>query len=158
MNKGSTMALRATVTLIAILAFALCLLALPAGISMELKDGADFDDGWILVGLYIPAVPFFYALYQALKLLKLIDRNKVFTEKAVNTLKNIKYCGLLISGLFLAEQPYIFYVADRDDAPGLALLGFAIIGASFVLGTAAALFQQMLQNTVDIKSENDLAV
>jgi hypothetical protein len=55
-------------------------------------------------------------------------------------------------------MPYIFYVADKDDAPGVAAIGFAIIGLSFVIAVAAAVFQRLLQNAVDIKSENDLTV
>lgn len=55
-------------------------------------------------------------------------------------------------------MPYVFYVADRDDALGLAAIGFVFIGASFVIGTAAAVFQSLMQNAVDIKSENDLTV
>lgn len=157
MNKGSTVLLRAVVIFIGLVVLALCLFALPAGIRSEMTT-SDFDYGWILLGLYLPAIPFFYALRQALKLLGFIDKDKTFTQPAVNTLTNIQYCGLIISALFSVGMPYIFYVADRDDAPGLALLGFVIIGASFVIATAAGLFASMLQNAVDIKSENDLTV
>ena len=55
-------------------------------------------------------------------------------------------------------MPYIFYVADRDDAPGVAAVAFIIIGASFVIAAAAAVFERLMRSTVDIKSENDLTV
>ena len=103
-------------------------------------------------------MPFFFALYQALKLLNHIDRNNAFSLPAVKALEKIKYSALAISGLFTAGMPYVFYVADRDDAPGVAAIGFVIIFASFVIATAAAVFQQLFQNAVDIKSENDLTV
>ena len=156
MKRGSTTILRVAVALIGLIVLALCVFGLPQLIRSELSG--DFDYGWIFVGMYAPAIPFFFALHQALKLLGNIDRNQAFTQLSVRALKNIKYCGFLISALFTAGMPYVFYVADRDDAPGVAALGFVIIGASFVIGTAAAVFQGLFQNAVDIKSENDLTV
>ncbi len=156
MKHGPTIILRGVVIFIGLIVLALCVFALPAGIRSELSG--DFDYGAIFLGLYVPAIPFFIALHQALKLLSYIDMNKAFSELSVRALKNIKYCALAISGLFLAGMPYIFYVADRDDAPGVAAIGFVIIGASFVIATTTAVFQQLVQNAVDIKSENDLTV
>lgn len=154
MKRGSTIILRGVVILIGLIVLALCVFALPAGL---LSDKTGYYRP-ILWGLYIPAVPFFFALYQALKLLSHIDNNKAFSQVSINALKSIKYCGLAISALFAAGMPYIFYAAERDDAPGVVLIGFVIIGASFVIATAAAVFQSLLQNAIDIKSENDLTV
>ena len=154
MKKGSTMFLRGVVILIGLAVLALCIIVLPAGIRSD-------NTGYyvpILWGLYITALPFFFALHQALKLLGLIDRNKAFSRSSVLALKNIKYCALTISGLFALGMPYIFYAADRDDAPGVALVGFIIVGASFVIATFAAVLQKLLRNALDIKSENDLTV
>jgi hypothetical protein len=144
------------IILIGLIVLALCVVALPLLISSELTG--DFDYGPIFLGLYIPAIPFFFALHQALTLLGYIDKNKAFSEASVKALKHIKYCAFIISALFAAGMPYVFYVADRDDAPGVAAIGFVIIGASFVIAVAAAVFQRLFQNAVAIKSENDLTV
>jgi len=154
MKQGSTIFLRGVVILIGLIVLALCIFVLPAGIRTDIT-------GYyrpILIGLYVPAIPFFYALYQAVKLLDYIDRNKAFSAASVGTLRSIKYCALLISGLFTAGMPYIFYAADRDDAPGVVLAGLIIVGASFVIATFAAVLEKLLQNAMDIKSENDLTV
>lgn len=158
MKRGSTLVLRGVVTFIGLIVLALCVFALPRAISSELESGADFDYGPIFLGLYVSAIPFFYALYQALKLLALIDKNKAFSESSAKALKSIKYCAVIISAMFVAGMPYIFYVADRDDAPGVAAVGFVIIGASIVIATFAGVLQKLLENVLDIKSENDLTV
>lgn len=134
----------------------ICAVGLPSLIGSELVG--DFDYGPIFIGLYVPVVPFFLALHQALKILDNIEKNKAFSITSITAFKKIKYCALLISALFTIGMPYIFYIADRDDAPGVAAMGFVIIGASFVIATAAAVFQSLVQNAVDIKSENDLTV
>ncbi len=156
MKSGSTVILRSVVMGIGLMVLAMCVFGLPRLIASELSG--DFDYGPIFLGLYIPAIPFFFALHQSLKILHNIDKNNAFSKSSVRAFSNIKYCALAISGLFAAGMPYIFYVADRDDAPGLAAIGFVILGASFVIATAAAVFERLVQNAVDIKSENDLTV
>jgi hypothetical protein len=49
-------------------------------------------------------------------------------------------------------------VAERDDAPGIILIGLVIIFASMVIGVFAAVLQKLLTNAIEIKSENDLTV
>jgi len=155
-KQSSTLFLKTVVWLIGLTVLAVCIFGLPYLISTEFTG--DFDYGFVFLGLYVPAVPFFFALYQALKLLDNIDKNKAFSKKSVKALSNIKYCAFIISGLFAAGMPYVFYLADRDDAPGVAAVGFVIVGASFVIGTFAAVLQKLIQNAMDIKSENDLTV
>lgn len=154
MKQGATIFLRGTVLLIGAIVLALCIFVLPQAISSD--NTGNYRP--ILLGMYIPAIPLFVALYQTLKLLRYIDKDKVFSDASVSALKYIKSCALIISTLFAAGMPYIFYVADKDDAPGVAALGFVIIFASFVIAVAAAVFQRLLQNAIDIKSENDLTV
>lgn len=156
MERGSTYVLRAAIWLIGAAVLASCVVALPRLIASELAG--DFDYGWIFVGMYVPAIPFFFALLQAMRLLNYIDKNEAFTPRSVIAFRNIKYSALIISGLYAAGMPYVFYVADRDDAPGVAALGFVIIFASFVIATAAAVFQRLVQNAVDLKAENELTV
>lgn len=154
MKQGSTLILRGVVILIGLIVLVLCIFVLPAG----LRSANTGDYRPILLGLYVPAIPFFFALYQALNLLNYIDKDKTFSTVSVNALKNIKYSAIVISALFILGMPYIFQVADKDDAPGVALIGFVIIGASIVIATFSAVLQKLLQNAIDIKSENDLTV
>jgi hypothetical protein len=154
MERGSILILRGVVILIGLIVLATCIFALPEGIRTDQVGGYKF----ILAGLYIPAIPFFFALYQTLKLLDYIDKNNAFSEFSIKALKNIKYCAIAISIMFAAGMPYIFSVADKDDAPGVVLLGLIIIFASGVIATAAAVLQQLVRSAVDIKSENDLTV
>lgn len=154
MKRGSTFFLKGVIYLLGLAVLVFCAYVLPQVIGSI--DGWGYDP--ILLGLYVAAIPFFIALYQALKLLQFIDQNKAFSEDSVKGLKNIKYCALIISGLFTLGMPYIFYVANQDDAPGVVLIGCIIIGASLVIAVFSAVLQKLLQNVIEIKSENDLTV
>ncbi|HET8883861.1 MAG TPA: DUF2975 domain-containing protein [Candidatus Saccharimonadales bacterium] len=154
MKRGSTIFLRGVVILIGLFILALCVFALP----LAINSGQTGDYRPILFGLYVPAIPFFFALYQALKLLNYIDHNQAFSVGSVSAFKFIKYSALIISALFIAGLPYIAQVAQADDAPGVLAIGLVIVFASFVIATFAAVLQRLVQNAVDIKSENDLTV
>ena len=108
--------------------------------------------------MYVSAIPFYFALYQAFKLLSYIDKNKAFSELSVKALKNIKYCAITISSLYVVVMPLFYLIAELDDAPGLILIGMVIIFASMVIAVFAAVLQRLLQEAIDIKSENDLTV
>ena len=148
------MFLRTVVVLIAMLVLAICAVALPMGIATD-KIGYYRP---ILLGLYVPAVPFFYALYQTLRLLNFIDRNTAFSSLSVHALGVIKRCAAVISLLFTAGLPYIYWAANKDDAPGVFALELVIIVASTIIAVFAAVLQQLLQKAIAIKAENDLTV
>lgn len=154
MQYSSTLFLRGAVILIGLLVLALCVFALPSAITSD--NTGEYRP--IVVGMYVTAVPFFIALFQSLKLLRYIDKNQAFSKLSVKALKYIKYCALAIGGLYATGMPYIYLVADKDDAPGVLLAGLVIMGASLIVATFAAVLQKLLQSAVDMKSENDLTV
>jgi hypothetical protein len=156
--KRETLFLKVVVFLIGIPIFVLCIFVLPW---IANKAGGTMFAEWLfpaLIGMYISAVPFYFALYQAFRLLGYIDKNKAFSELSVRALKNIKYCALAISILYVLVMPFFFRIADADDAPGLVLIGLIIIFASFVVAAFAAVLQKLLKNAIDIKAENDLTI
>lgn len=154
MKVGSTLFLKTAVVTLGLIVLATCIFGLPAGIAAEHIGGYR----QILIGLYVPAIPFFVALYQALKLLDHIEANQAFSESSVNALTAIKRCAVIISALFAAGMPYIYIVAERDDAPGVVLIGLVIVFASTVIATFAAVLQKLVQSAIEIKSENELTV
>ena len=147
-HNGSTLFLRFAVLSFAAIILALCVFAIPAGLASD-KTGMY---RWILAGLYVPAVPFFYAIAQTMKLLQYIDKNTAFSDASVKALGNIKLCGVVIAGLFATGSPYIYYVADKDDAPGVLAVALVIIAASVAVAVVAAVLQRLLQSGPSTRS------
>ena len=58
----------------------------------------------------------------------------------------------------VALESMVELFQNNDSAAGAVMLGIIATFASIVVGTAAAMFERVLQNAVDIKSENDLTV
>ncbi|SHK17931.1 DUF2975 domain-containing protein [Desulforamulus aeronauticus] len=156
--KRETLFLKVAVFLIGIPILALSILGLPWLADNPVNPDYTHILYPILIGIYVTAIPFYFALYQAFKLLSYIDKNNAFSELSVRALKNIKYCAITISTLYVVMIPFVCLVADKDDAPGLIIMGMVPIFASMVVAVFAAVLQKLLKNAIDIKSENDLTV
>lgn len=113
-----------------------------------------------LAYVYLMSIPFFVALFQAIKLLGYAANNEVFSHKAVNTLRTIKYCALSTAAAIIAADAFLMFMArtNGEDAAGAVMLGIIATFVSIVIATAAAVFERVLENAVDMKAENDLTV
>ncbi|MBT2664931.1 DUF2975 domain-containing protein [Bacillus sp. ISL-4] len=160
MKLGTTLFLKIAVIFIGIPVLALCIFFVPeiANFAAELYPDMTYLKYLVFLDLYASAIPFYFALYQAFKLLSYIDKNKAFSELSVRALKTIKNCAITISGLYVLGMPLFYLIADMDDAPGIILIGMVVIFASMVIAVFAAVLQRLLQEAIDIKSENDLIV
>ena len=160
MKRGSTLFLRVAIILLGLPILAVCIFGLsrfdPNSPYWQLPELASLQYP-ILIGMYAAMIPFFVALYQTLKLLSIIDKNKAFSELSVKALRNIKYCAIAIIILYVLELPFLYILTKVDDAPGL-LIGMVVIFASMVIAVFAAVLQRLLQEAIHIKSENDLTV
>jgi hypothetical protein len=112
----------------------------------------------VLAALCTAIISFFVASYQVLKLLNYIDSNRAFSTLSVKALRTIKHCALVVSSVFAAGMPLIYYTAEQDDAPGLIIIGLFFTFAPVVVAVFAAVVQRLLQDAIAIKSENDLTV
>lgn len=112
-----------------------------------------------LAYIYLTFVPFFVGLYQAVRVLGYVGRDDIFSQRSVRALRIIKYCALITAIFILGAEAYLFiFIRGEDDIAGGVMMGVFIILISAVIGTAAAVFERILQNAVDIESENDLTV
>lgn len=106
---------------------------------------------------YIASISFFVALYQAFKLLGYAGSNTVFSQAAIKSLRTIRFCAIAIVG-FVAIGEIVIVLSDSDDRAGGLFMGILITFGSTVIATTAAMFERILQNAVDLKSESDLTV
>lgn len=159
MKRSSTIFLQVVVVLIGIVVLAIMIrFPLTEGRAVNLDLFSIYSDPFIMYG-YLASIAFFVALYQAFKLLGYIGQNKVFSLSSVKALKTIKYCAIILSVLIVMAALYIrIFHAKDDDPAGFIAMCIVTTFVSIVIATAAAIFERILQNAVDIKSENDLTV
>ncbi len=156
MKQGSTIFLKAVIVLIGIVVLAAMIrFPLTEGRAVNLDLFSIYADPFIVYG-YLASIAFFIALYQAFKLLGLIGQNKVFSLSSVKALRAIKYCAIVLSILIVMAALYIrIFHAKDDDPAGFIAVAIVTTFISIVIATAAAVFENILQSAVDMKSEND---
>lgn len=159
MKRISTIFLQAVIVLIGIVALAILIrFPLTEGRAANLDLVSIYSDPFILYG-YAASIAFFVALYKAFKLLGYIGQNKVFSSDSVGTLKSIKYCAIVLSVLIATAGLYIKISHNKEDDPaGFLAICIVTTFVSIVVATAAAIFEKVLQNAMDMKSENDLTI
>lgn len=160
MKRGTTLFLKIAVILIGIPVLAMCIFLVPeiASFAVILYPDIAYLKYLVLIDMYAAAIPFYFALYQAFKLLSYIDNNIAFSELSVKALKKIKYCAIIISILYVVGMPIFYLMAEIEDAPGIIVIGLILIFASIVIAVFAAVLQRLLQVAIDIKIENDLVI
>jgi hypothetical protein len=159
MKKGSTIFLQVVIMLIGIVALGIMIrFPLTEGRAANLDIFSIYWDP-VIAYMYVASTPFFFALYQAFKLLGFIGQNKVFSLSSVKALRTIKYCAIAIAGFIVVGiTGLVLTHSGEDDYAGPVSLGIITTFISIVIATAAAVFEKLLQKAVDIKSENDLTV
>ena len=159
MKRISIVFLQAVIILIGIVALVILLrFPLTEGRAANLNLFSIYFDPFILYG-YATSIAFFVALYRGFKLLGYIGQNKVFSSKAVKTLKSIKYCAIVISILIVVAGLYIKLFHNKEDDPA-GFLAICIVTSfvAVVVASAAAIFERLLQNAIHMKSENELTI
>jgi hypothetical protein len=156
MKQRSTIFLQVVIVLIGIVALGIMIrFPLTEGRAANLDLFSIYADPFILYG-YAASIPFFFALYQAFKLLRYTGQNKVFSPNSVKALRSIKYCAILLCILIIMAGLYIKIFHNKDDDPaGFLALCIVTTFISLAVATAFAVFEKIVQNGMDIKAENE---
>jgi len=159
MKRISILFLQAVIVLIGIVALAIMIrFPMTEGRAQNLDLFSIYFDPFILYG-YASSIAFFVALYKAFKLLGYIGQNKLFSPNSVKTLKSIKYCAIILTILIVTAGLYIrIFHSEEDDPAGFLAMCIVMTIISTAVATAVAVLEKLLQNAVDMKSENDLTI
>lgn len=112
-------------------------------------------DPFILYG-YLSSIAFFIALYKAFRLLGYIKQNEVFSLNSVRAIRGIKHCAFILSILIVMAGIYIkLFHAKGDDPTGFLAMCMVTTFVSVIVAIAAIVFEKILQNGMDIKSERE---
>lgn len=156
MKPRSTIFLQAVIVLVAIVSVIIL-------IRMPLTEGRAKNSDLLHIYLdplilyvYAASILFFVSLYKVFRLLGYIGQNKAFSLDTVNTLRSIKRYAIVLAVLIVAAGIFIrIFHAKEDDPVGFLVICFAATLVCVVVANAAVVFEKILQNGTDIKSENE---
>ena len=158
--KRETLFLKIALLLIAIPALVISVMWLPwtAGIAENIGSGLAFLQYLSYLFILVAVSPYLFSIYQTFVILNLIDHDEAFSIQSVKALKKIKLSAMFLGIQFAIVLPLFFYIAEVDDAPGMAAIGLIITIASIAISVFAAVLEKLLKQAIDIKSENELTI
>lgn len=163
-GSGSIIFARGVVYLVALGALAVCLILLPELAREEAvgKPSNPYMTYGFLICSCILSIPFFIALYQTLKLLEYVEKEKAFSTQSIWLLQNIKICSIVFSVLIVIAVIIGLVIArvsdPTEDVTFIVTLGFLFTFVSSLITIFVAVLQKLLADAVALKSENDLIV
>src|ERR1044071_1922747 len=120
MKRSSIIFLQIVIVLLGVAALALLLWEPQVeGVNKNRTNFEIYFHDPFLALVYAGSIPFFIALYQAIRALGYVGRNQVFSPEVVKALRIIKYCALAIIGFVVVEEIWIMLMNNGDnDNPG----------------------------------------
>ncbi|KRK78326.1 hypothetical protein FC67_GL000895 [Companilactobacillus alimentarius DSM 20249] len=70
----------------------------------------------------------------------------------------IRYLFIAVFVVLLGIMPFVYYLADQGDAPGLILIVGAVIFLPLAIAAFVSAMEQILVNSIKMKDENDLTI
>ena len=95
--------------------------------------------------LYIALVPAYTAALALLALLRKVQRDEIFTQKAVGNLRLVSYCCLAECAAFAALTVYFRFAAF-------------IAFAALFMGVILRVVKNVIARAAEVKAENDFTI
>ena len=151
-----TLVLRITLL---ITAAVLILFGFLMGVQLFTSESDVFTVVYIAVGvIWFDIILGLFIVYALNKLLTLIDRNEIFSDKTLVIMSRIQKLTLGIAVATIGLMPFFFTIAQLDDAPGLVLFGAGIVFIPCAIHVLVVVMKETLSKAVSIKQENELTI
>jgi hypothetical protein len=159
MKRGSTLFLKLTLIVMGLPVLAVVLqLGVEVSLALIRWEPLPIAIWGLAAVLAASAVPYFMALRETWRLLVLIDRREAFSEASVLALRKIRRCAVSVAILFALGLPVFAALARMEDAPGLVVIGMAVVGISVVIAVFSAVLGHLLKQAISIQAENEYTV
>lgn len=112
----------------------------------------------LFVSFIVSVLLGFRVLFLLAKMLRYIKKSEAFSMKTLKVVSAIKKTILLISIVFLGILPFFYTVADRQDAPGILVIGFALVLLPFTAFIFSQIVEELFKNAAELKTDNELTI
>ena len=99
----------------------------------------------IIAGMYVSLIPLYHGVYRIWRILSHVRKETIESTAAARDIKAVRLSAVLFGAVFLLISPFVFMVAQLDDAPGLVLFGMIPVFLASIILAIFTLFQEMLK-------------
>ncbi|MGM0112093.1 DUF2975 domain-containing protein [Enterococcus sp. DIV0187] len=100
----------------------------------------------------------FRVLFLLNRILNFIKGAEAFSAKTLKVVSQIKKLILLVSIVFVGILPFFYRVADRQDAPGVMVIGLAFVSIPFTAFIFTQIVEELFKSATELKSDSELTI
>lgn len=102
----------------------------------------------IVAILYIWLIPLCFCLVRGIRLLNLTEKGKFLSAAAEASLSKLLRPLLICTALFICMLPFVYQLAQLDDAPGLVIIGSVPAGTFAFLSAIIYTLREIVREVV----------
>lgn len=144
MQKINSTILSSVTILIGTIILLLCVFVLPkvAQETVLIHPEVTYLKYPVLLGMYATALPFFYAIYETLIMIQIIEYQSINPSRIVQGLNRIKYSAFVIIVFYVLG----IFILDYANAlpPIIAVMGFGILLVTIIVAAGASFIKNIL--------------
>lgn len=92
------------------------------------------------------------------RMLRLIIDHQAFSQKSIKLVKKIRRNIGFISVCFIFAMPFFITIANIENAPGVGLMGFALICVPFAVYILSQIIEDLFISAFNLQKDHDLTV
>lgn len=159
--KGRTIFLQLVLAVVGVATIAIAAIPVPIMLHRLVTTAPPVAVGpaWsFVVGMMILILAFLVAVGLAEGLLRVIARGQAFSPQALRLLIELKWAvGVMAVGA-ICWLPLVYCFAQLDDAPGVVLIGSAIVAIPVVISVFLAILQRLWAAALAYKTDSDFTI
>jgi Protein of unknown function (DUF3036). len=110
------------------------------------------------IALYATCLVVFVISFYLFRIFHLIDQRNFFTQTALHFVRVVRYLFITASITLMGILPFVYYNADKGDAPGLIFIALAFVLVPLAIAAFISVMEKILINSIKFKQENELTI
>ncbi|MEX1551316.1 DUF2975 domain-containing protein [Enterococcus sp. C50] len=110
------------------------------------------------ISLYLSAIASLLIIYYMYRMLSLVDNDRAFSAMSLIYVRAIFRLTIMEFIVLIGTVPFVYYIADNDDAPGVMIIGLGMLIIPLAVATFVSIIEKLLKNAIELKLDYELTI
>ncbi|WP_075491325.1 DUF2975 domain-containing protein [Enterococcus thailandicus] len=110
------------------------------------------------ISLYLSAIASLLIIYYMYRMLGLVDNDRAFSAMSLIYVRAIFRLTIMEFIVLIGTVPFVYYIADNDDAPGVMIIGLGMLIIRLAVATFVSIIEKLLKNAIELKLDYELTI
>lgn len=110
------------------------------------------------ISLYLSAIASLLIIYYMYRMLGLVDNDRAFSAMSLIYVRAIFRLTIMEFIVLIGTVPFVYYIADNDDAPGVMIIDLGMLIIPLAVATFVSIIEKLLKNAIELKLDYELTI